>query len=357
MDISILFLSFYIGVMVYIANLNEIGQRSTKPEDQHSDQQRQTLVRWMLLGLVGMKFVYSLLTLQFAFLSANPEIMQQFETQLSPIDPASALLNFIFTVVLTYISFRIIQSQEARQFIRRLISSGSSYNPASGVHTAAIVLLLCFVSFTFDQLVASGGLTGLAEDVAQNGLSIGLVIFQAALMVIIAFLGIGLAIRRDLPHSLERLGLKIPTVSDVIWGILGGLILYGVSLIGLQLWSLFVPIEVINQQSAAGDQVVKLFNTLPLAFLLSLLAAVSEEILFRGALQPVSGLPVASLFFALSHIQYALTPATLIVFVVGMGLGWLRRRRNTSSAIIAHFVYDFVQLALAVLVLQAGGGV
>jgi hypothetical protein len=102
---------------------------------------------------------------------------------------------------------------------------------------------------------------------------------------------------------------------------------------------------------------VKLFNTLPLAFLLSVMAAVSEEIIFRGALQPVSGLPLASAFFALSHIQYALTPATLIVFVVGLGLGWLRLRRNTTSAIMAHFVYNFVQLALTVLVLQASGGV
>ncbi len=104
------------------------------------------------------------------------------------------------------------------------------------------------------------------------------------------------------------------------------------------------------------DELLKAFNTLPLALLLSGLAGVSEEILFRGALQPIFGIWLAALFFALSHLQYALTPATLIIFVVGLGLGWLRQRRNTTTAIIAHFVYDFVQLAISILVVQAVGG-
>jgi membrane protease YdiL (CAAX protease family) len=88
---------------------------------------------------------------------------------------------------------------------------------------------------------------------------------------------------------------------------------------------------------------------LPAAFWLALTAALSEEILFRGALQPVFGLPLTSVYFALVHMQYALTPAAVIIFVVALGLGWLRQRQSTSSAIIAHFVYNFVQLAVAIL--------
>jgi len=60
-------------------------------------------------------------------------------------------------------------------------------------------------------------------------------------------------------------------------------------------------------------------------------------------------LGLTSLFFALVHMQYTLTPATLIIFVVAVGLGILRRRQSTTAAIIAHFVYNFVQLALAIL--------
>jgi len=76
-------------------------------------------------------------------------------------------------------------------------------------------------------------------------------------------------------------------------------------------------------------------------------AAIGEEIAFRGALQPVFGLWPTALFFALVHIQYTLTPAALIIFGVALGLGWLRRRYNTTTSIVAHFLYDFSLFALS----------
>jgi membrane protease YdiL (CAAX protease family) len=62
----------------------------------------------------------------------------------------------------------------------------------------------------------------------------------------------------------------------------------------------------------------------------------------------VFGLWPTTIFFALVHIQYTLTPATLIIVVVGFGLGWLRRRYNTTPAIVTHFLYNFVSIALVI---------
>jgi membrane protease YdiL (CAAX protease family) len=147
----------------------------------------------------------------------------------------------------------------------------------------------------------------------------------------------------------------LPTRADVVWGVCAGIGLYVALIVMSTIWSALVPLDQIEQQSAAAEQIANAFNTLPLAFLLSLAAGVSEEILFRGALQPIFGLVPTSIFFALLHVQYSLTPATIIIFIVGLGLGILRQRQSTSAAIIAHFVYNFVQLALAILVLGVLG--
>jgi CAAX protease family protein len=346
MGIFYLFLSFYIGALIYLANKVEIDRHvGASP----GGEQRFTLVRWMLFGVIAVKFLSTLVIVQLAYVSSSTAILKQLDIQPPSVDPNAALLNFALMLVVGYVCFQIILSDAFRQQIRRLVGSTNLYNPGSSIHMVALVLLLCFTSFVLDQVVEN--------QVGSGGsISVLALALQDFLLVMGTFLGIGMAIRRNLPQSLERLGLQIPTLNDITWGIGSGLLLIGATLLMVQIWSLFVPINQIEQQNAAADEMVKSFNTLPLAFLLSFMAAVSEEILFRGALQPVFGLVPAGIFFALSHVQYALTPVALIIFVVGLGLGWLRRRRNTTSAILAHFVYDFVQLAIQIMVVQAGGG-
>ena len=165
-----------------------------------------------------------------------------------------------------------------------------------------------------------------------------------------------MAIRRSWLQSLSRLGLRLPTRGDMTSGIGVGILLYLLLLVMAVIWEALVPADQIQQQSAAAEQLAQSFNTLPLAFALSLSAAVGEEILFRGAIQPILGLFWTSLLFALVHVQYSLTPATVIIFVVALGLGLLRQRQSTSASIIAHFTYNFIQLALAIFAAQTLGG-
>ncbi len=371
MDASVLVLAVfvlgYLGAMIYIANLDDLARLTPKPasgstkmfgSQELAAQQRSTILRWMQYCLIAINLVFALLILQLSLLGSTPETQsefQQLDVALPQVDQGAAIASFVVALLVGIIAFRVVASESTRQRIQHWIGSKGIYKADASVHTVAIVLALLFISFNVSQFVIAGGLSGLAESVEANGVSLEAELFSAVLMTAIAFLGIGMAIRREAFQSLSRLSLRLPTTQDVVWGVGVGLGLYGLLIVLALIWSALVPAEQIEQQSAASQQIALAFNTLPLAFALSLAAAVSEEILFRGALQPVFGLIPTSLFFALVHIQYTLTPATIIIFIVGLGLGLLRQRQSTTSAIIAHFVYNFVQLSLVILTAGALG--
>lgn len=72
-------------------------------------------------------------------------------------------------------------------------------------------------------------------------------------------------------------------------------------------------------------------------------AGIGEEILFRGAIQPIFGNVFTSIIFAIAHVQYGLfTPATAALFIISMLFGVIRSRHNTTMAIYVHVGYDLV---------------
>jgi membrane protease YdiL (CAAX protease family) len=91
------------------------------------------------------------------------------------------------------------------------------------------------------------------------------------------------------------------------------------------------------------------FDTVGEWLVLALIAGISEEILFRGALQPIFGLWFTSILFAVVHVQYGLTPVTVFVVILAVLLGLIRRRTNTTVAIFVHAGYNFVLGLLALL--------
>ena len=79
------------------------------------------------------------------------------------------------------------------------------------------------------------------------------------------------------------------------------------------------------------------------AIALGLSAGISEELLFRGALQPRLGVLLTTLLFALGHLQYGLTLATLQVFIIGLVLGLMRKRTGgVVLCIVTHAAYNMV---------------
>jgi membrane protease YdiL (CAAX protease family) len=69
----------------------------------------------------------------------------------------------------------------------------------------------------------------------------------------------------------------------------------------------------------------------------------------------VFGAVLTSIFFVLIHSQYILTPASLLLLVITFGLAWVRSRYSTTASIVAHFIYNFIPLLLALLGSSLGG--
>jgi membrane protease YdiL (CAAX protease family) len=226
--------------------------------------------------------------------------------------------------------------------------------PESPVHTLALVLagylmsnaLLSLESGALESLVEAGGAASLFDVLAQQ-----------VLFFLAAFLGVGLLTRRDGPALKERLGLVRPTPLQIVSGV--GLI---AALVAFQscialIWALLDPAQAIEtggiNQSLLGD-----FDTVGEWFLLAVSAGLGEELLFRGALQPVFGILPTSLIFAVSHVQYGFSPAALAILLLSIVLGIIRKRQNTTMAILVHAGYNFVLglFSLLAVYLQSAAG-
>jgi membrane protease YdiL (CAAX protease family) len=81
--------------------------------------------------------------------------------------------------------------------------------------------------------------------------------------------------------------------------------------------------------------------SLAAGILLGVSAGVGEELLVRGALQPRAGLFWASVLFAAGHVQYTWF-GMLTIFMLGIALGLVRARANTTTAIVVHALYDMI---------------
>ncbi|MCA9969751.1 MAG: CPBP family intramembrane metalloprotease [Anaerolineales bacterium] len=235
----------------------------------------------------------------------------------------------------------VVSLKRVRLFLQRWMS----IDPGSPVHTLALVLSGFLVGNTMLTLT-QGGLTELAA--SAGAASIAEVVLQQGFFALIALFGAGLLIRRGGDDLSARLGLERLNSSHVRWGLRWIAILVIIQwLIGLA-WALLNPeqsalLEGINSE-LLGD-----FDTVWEWFALALAAGMGEELLFRGALQPVLGIWATSLLFAIAHVQYGFTLVTLAVFIIGAALGYIRQRTNTTVAIFVHFGYNFVLGLLALL--------
>lgn len=279
------------------------------------------------------------------------------------IPPVLGWLYVVLALVVAIVCIAIIQLRAARVFLRdvviesqpRPVSKTASerirFDPDSLVHTLAVVLALFYMMLTLFEFVSLGGMEGLAQSIAQQEPQISLLLLTVMIYVALALLGVGIGVRRTLPQVLARIGLQRPNRGDWLAGLSYGVGLYVFQIIIGAIWLSFSDPETLAQQNAAAEQVFALYSgSLAVGLVLAVTASIGEEIMFRGALQPVFGIWLTSLFFTILHTQYTLTPAAAIIFVVSAGFGWLRARRNTSAAIIAHFVYNalpFLGLALA----------
>lgn len=306
----------------------------------------------------------------------DPQQVQDLE--MKPVEMNNALMAFVILAITaglaTALLFKPVREWLGRFFPKRQASSVKvtldgayypsnpnaeslqGYDAANPIHMIALIFCLYMTGLQLGNLALVGGLDGLADDLS---ITWELLVANFLPQIIIPLLGIGLFLRRSLPESLERLGLNFRAKSpflkaylpewaeSVIAGVGVGVGLVFVVFFLAMIWQLVVSPETYESQNEASEALASSINTFWLGLAVATFAAVGEEIAFRGALQPVFGFWATAFIFAFTHIQYIFTPASLIIFVVAIALGLLRRYYNLYAAIIAHFVYDFILIMLS----------
>ncbi|MBL8132061.1 MAG: CPBP family intramembrane metalloprotease [Anaerolineae bacterium] len=247
----------------------------------------------------------------------------------------------------------LLRSTAAARQLKAILPSDAGFLPDSQVHVTAAVLVLAYTSTVFGGFVAGGGISGLADSLSNTDVSLGDQLAALMLWLMAAIVGVGVGLRRSFRMAIDRLGLRLPTLSDFANGAGIGLLMVMFSLISTATWMGLVSPEQFQAQTEASAQLAESFGSLSDIIMLNLLIALGEEVFFRGALLPIFGNLPTSIFFVILHTQYTLTPAVLQILIVSLTFGWLRKSQNTTTALIAHFVYNGVLLSLGLLQVQA----
>ncbi|CAN5910808.1 hypothetical protein BH23ACT11_BH23ACT11_07500 [soil metagenome] len=193
-----------------------------------------------------------------------------------------------------------------------------------------------------------------AEIFPTGRVSPGTILLSEIPYLIIALLGVGAGLHRNLRQTIARLGYGPISVRQL--GVVAAFVVGALTLSSLAN-ALFAYLQP-ELHRKVGDLTNSLFNAQGLspisvilfALLLGVAAGLGEETLFRGALQPVLGIVPAALLFASMHIQYG--PSVLLgyVFLLAIGFGLLRRYINTTASFIAHAAFNAIGVMLAYFV-------
>lgn len=227
-------------------------------------------------------------------------------------------------------------------FVRRGVARFTKIDPQSPVHAVALSLSMLLLIQTIIMLgVGLGNMADMmAQTEGQGGNIIPMLWAQQILTALLGFVGVGWLTRRSWGECCQRLALVVPSGREWLIGIGVGILMVPVILLLETLTSSFGVTGDEDVSRLTNQLLGSLFLT-PMGILtLGLSAGLGEETLFRGAIQPRFGLILTSLLFAVVHGNYGISLSTLIVLLLGLVLGWLRLRYNTSTAILAHAFYN-----------------
>ena len=182
-----------------------------------------------------------------------------------------------------------------------------------------------------------------AESGDKNGAAtIGELWAQQLLMAFTAAVGVGWLTRRRWRTTMRRLGVTMPSGRQVMIGLLVGFALVPM-VVALEYLASLLGVQADQDVERLMEELLGTLFESPWGIItLGLAAALGEEPIFRGAAQPKFGLLLTAAMFALVHSNYGITLSTVIVFMLGLVLGLLRIRHNTSTAMITHATYNII---------------
>jgi len=155
--------------------------------------------------------------------------------------------------------------------------------------------------------------------------------------IAVALAGVGWLVSRRGRATMERLGLGSVRPAHAGWIALGlvGAIGINAGMEAVQRNFLFD----LWRQDQEVTRIIAGNMTVATALVLGISAGFGEEIAMRGALQPRLGIVLTALLFACGHVQYSWF-GMLTITLLGILLGVVRARTNTSAAIVVHVLYD-----------------
>jgi membrane protease YdiL (CAAX protease family) len=252
--------------------------------------------------------------------------------------------------------------------VRRLFAGWlPNFNPDSFVHAVALATVVALTFTMFAPLAATGeppflaiirNFTGadlgpggqmLADQLADQNMLLDQV-FSFMWLVPVGIMVVGWPLHRTLPQALRRVGFVMPQEWHVAFalGLAGAMAVFmsglGDPAIG-RLWDLFGwP----KTDEKAFEQLFKSMTSPIGAVVIGVTAGIGEELLVRGILQPRLGILLSNLFFTSLHALQYNWDALLSVFLVGMLLGLVRKKTNTTTSAIVHGTYDFLLVLASV---------
>lgn len=341
--ISLVLLFVPLFAVFWVANVAEGRRARGEPYETPA------LAAYLLLAVVyaGGVAIGLLIQLGAALFARQPGLLA--EAGIGELDQGIASLPLVgLSLWLPSLLGLLLLLPPVRRAVARLLPMDAQ-NPVHGVALAVSMLILTNLLITLGM-----GLGNLADMVAEaddgrDGIALLTLWAQQILTALLAMVGVGWLTRRDLRSTLLRLGIVMPSARQ--W------------MIGAGLGIAMVPVVLALEYAAslvgmgANPDVERLTEELlgplfqsPFGILtLGLSAALGEETIFRGAAQPRFGLIATAVLFALIHSNYGITLSTLAVFLVGLLLGWVRLRHNTTTAMALHAVYNITLGLLAYL--------
>ena len=320
------------ALLVAIAGLFVLAQATdaAAAAPAYRDWVRATLPRRQVLGAVFRATVRGILPLFGSLMLAG---MAAFALQDAPgtRERIAAACGGVAALLVLALAARPVADAVARWLFHTL-------HPNRTERLTARVTAIGFLAFPVFALLRPELIATLSAQSGDLVTPAGLVA-QMIGLVALGLAGVGLGLKRDWREARERLGLTAMTPRHWIWAAVGLAAVAGVNT-GME----WIETHHFPALALEDEQVTKLIAahlSLGATIVLGISAGVGEEITVRGALQPRLGLLLSSLLFASGHVQYTWF-GVLTVGLLGVALGVIRQRTNTTTAIIVHGLYDIL---------------
>ena len=250
--------------------------------------------------------------------------------------------------------------------VRRSVSRVLPLDPESFVHMVALVIVTALTVLSFVPLLvlAAPPLETLVsirlaqgEDLTEGRGRAGMLLnelYSLVWLVPATVLAVGYGVRRNFKQALERLGLQRPTRRQVAGGVgLAVVLVVTVGALSPCMDWIWGAMGWPKTDMKSFEKLLTHFFTPLGALVIGVVAGLGEELAVRGVLQPRLGIWLSNLFFTGLHALQYNWDGLLIVFFLGLILGLVRKKSNTTTSAIVHGSYD--SLFVMAVVLQIPG--